>query len=206
MKKVKQLGLLAMLILAANVFQSCIGGKYFITTVKLDQVESPENAKEQFGETKIVEVENGYKYEDDLINIIWKVSRKEFKFDITNKTNHSMKINWDDISYVDINGRVGRVMHSGVKYNEKNNSQPPTTIPRGASLSDLLLPTDNVSFVSTRDGGYWSEEVLVNPSSAEDIPLYIGKTMQIAMPISIENVQNDYIFIFKITNIEEHQY
>lgn len=35
-------------------------------------------------------------------------------------------------------------MHSGVKYTDRNNSQPATSIPKGASLSDILLPTDNV--------------------------------------------------------------
>ncbi len=175
--------------------------------IGLLEVESPADAKLQFGETKVVsfneEGKNKYKYEDDYIDIIWYAGAQQFYFVLKNKTNHSIKINWDDISYVDINGQVGRVMHSGVKYNEKNNSQPATTIPKGASISDILLPTDNVYLsLST-----WQQQNLI-PSLYKtkqelktSAPGYVGKTMKIFMPILIENVQNDYTFTFIVEKL-----
>lgn len=167
--------------------------------VNLSSVESPENAKVQFGETKVVTFTDGdkqkYRYEDDYINIVWFVGYKSLDFSLTNKTSHTIKINWDDISYVDVSGNVGRVMHSGVKYTDRNNSQPATSIPKNATISDLLLPTDNVYYQSGQYGG-WRELPLIpsvyNNGGAE------GKTMTILMPIMIENVQNDYTFEFVI--------
>ena len=104
----------------AFIAQSC--GTMMQTSkyvVNLSAVESPENARVQFGETKVVTFTDGdkqkYRYEDDYINIVWFMGYKEFDFSLTNKSDHTIKINWDDISYVDINGNVGRVMHSGVK-------------------------------------------------------------------------------------------
>ena len=96
-------------------------------SVGLSSVESPADAKQQFGETKVVSFtdEQGidkYRYEDDFIEVIWYVSATQFNFDLKNKSGHTIKINWDDISYVDINGSAGRVMHAGVKFAEKNNS------------------------------------------------------------------------------------
>jgi hypothetical protein len=97
-------------------------------------------------------------------------------------------------------------MHTGVKYNERNNSQPATTIPKGASLSDLLLPTENVYFTSGQYGG-WNERLLIpsiysTPEAfANGASNYVGKTMRILMPIMIENVQNDYTFEFKIDKL-----
>ena len=179
------------------VAQSCSSmlqaSKY---VVNLSSVESPENAKIQFGETKVVSFNEGnqqkYRYEDDYINIVWYVGHKNFDFSLTNKTDHTIKINWDDISYVDITGNVGRVMHSGVKYIDKNNSQPATSIPRKASITDILLPTDNVHWGSSD----WVIRPLIpyeyDRGGAE------GKTMSILMPIMIENVQNDYTFEFVI--------
>ena len=74
-------------------------------SVGLSSVESPANAKQQFGETKVVDFKDGevnkYRYEDDYIEIVWFVSSKQFNFELKNKTTHSMKINWDDISFVD---------------------------------------------------------------------------------------------------------
>ncbi len=191
----------AAVVCCAFIAQSC--GTMMQTSkyvVNLSAVESPENAKVQFGETKVVTFKDGdvqkYRYEDDFINIVWFVGYKEFDFSLTNKSDHTIKINWDDISYVDINGNVGRVMHSGVKYIDRNISQPATSIPKRASITDLLMPTENVYYVSGQYGG-WRESPLIpasyNQGGAE------GKTMTILMPIMIENVQNDYTFEFVIS-------
>lgn len=191
---------------------SCGSLKNYVASysVGLATVESPADAKQQFGETKVVTFdENGinkYRYEDDYINIVWYVDSKQFNFKLTNKSGHSMKINWDDVSYVDTKGQAGRVMHSGVKYTERNNSQPATTIPKGATISDLLLPTDNVYFVSGQYGG-WRENYLLpcvyHTAEAfnNEASNMVGKTMTIMMPIMIENIQNDYTFTFNIDRL-----
>ena len=203
---------LAFISLIGMMFTSCGFLKSYTANydVTLASVESPSDAKRQFGETKVVTFQEGdvnkYRYEDDYIDIVWFVGRTEFNFKLTNKSNHTIKLNWDDISYVDCNGSTGRVMHSGVKYNERNNSQPATTIPRGASITDILLPTDNVYFTSGKYGG-WNERLLIpsiyikKEEFAAGAPAYVGKTMKILMPIMIENVQNDYTFEFSIASL-----
>ena len=191
---------------------SCGAFKNYIASysVGLSSVESPADAKQQFGETKVVtfneEGVSKYRYEDDYINIVWYVGLKQFNFTLNNKSGHSLKINWDDISFVDTEGQVGRVMHSGVKYTERNNSQPATTVPKGASISDILLPTENVYFVSGQYGG-WRENYLLpcvyqTPEAFNaGASSLVGKTMTIMMPIMIENVQNDYTFTFNIDKL-----
>ena len=193
-----------------SLIASSCGLKSYIArySVSLASVESPTDAKQSFGDTKIVTLNddniNKYRYEDDFIEITWVVSSKEFTFVLKNKSEHTLKINWDDISYVNTNGEVGRVMHTGVKYSERNSSQPSTSIPRGATISDLLLPTDNVYY--SQYGG-WSEKYLIPCvyNKQEDkksfAPLLINKTMSIMMPIMIENIQNDYVFIFNIDKL-----
>ena len=188
---------------------SCGVFKNYIATysVGLSSVESPSNAKQQFGETKVVNFKDEdiskYRYEDDYIDIVWYVGSKQFNFEMKNKSEHTLKINWDDVSFVDISGETGRVMHAGIKYTDRHNSMAPTTIPRNAKISDLILPSDNVYYVSGEYGG-WREKYLipcVYSSDAErnsGAPVYVGKKMLILMPIVIENVQNDYIFEFTI--------
>ena len=193
------------------LMQSC-GSLYTASyLVGLSSVESPADAKQQFGETKVVSFtdEKGidkYRYEDDYIEVVWYVSAKQFNFDLKNKSGHTIKINWDDISYVNVTGKAGRVMHAGVKYAEKNNSQPATTIPKNATISDVLIPTDNVYFISGTYGGwnklnlipsiYQSQEAL-----NENAGKYVGQKMTILMPILIENIQNDYTFEFNIDKL-----
>lgn len=208
MKKVN----LFLLVFTAFMLTSCGAFKNYIASysVGLSSVESPADAKQQFGETKVVtfneEGVSKYRYEDDYINIVWYVGLKQFNFTLNNKSGHSLKINWDDISFVDTKGQVGRVMHSGVKYSERNNSQPATTVPKGASISDILLPTENVYFVSGQYGG-WRENYLLpcvyqTPEAFNaGASSLVGKTMTIMMPIMIENVQNDYTFTFNIDKL-----
>ena len=201
-----------LLAFAAFMLTSCGAFKNYIASysVGLSSVESPADAKQQFGETKVVtfneEGVSKYRYEDDYINIVWYVGLKQFNFTLNNKSGHRLKINWDDISFVDTEGQVGRVMHSGVKYTERNNSQPATTVPKGASISDILLPTENVYFVSGQYGG-WRENYLLpcvyqTPEAFNaGASSLVGKTMTIMMPIMIENVQNDYTFTFNIEKL-----
>lgn len=192
------------------LMQSCgaLKSYYANYSIGLSSVESPANAKQQFGETKVVNFKDGeiskYRYEDDYINIVWYVSQTHFNFDLTNKSGHTIKINWDDVSYVDIDGKVGRVMHAGVKYVDRNSSQPATTIPKNATISDLLTPTDNV-YYSNYIG--WTESRLIpsyySTQESLDIsaPGYVGKKMTILMPIMIENIQNDYVFEFSVDEL-----
>ncbi|WP_195653184.1 hypothetical protein [Bacteroides cellulosilyticus] len=194
------------------MLSSCGAFKSYVATysVGLSSVESPADAKQQFGETKVVNFKDGevnkYRYEDNYIEIVWYVSGKQFNFDLKNKSGHTLKINWDDISYVNCDGKTGRIMHSGVKYTDRNSSQPSSTVPKGASLSDILLPTDNVYFVSGQYGG-WREKYLIpcvyNDAATREAEAskYVGKKMTIMMPIMIENVQNDYTFVFNIDEL-----
>ena len=202
------------ILMCAGVFMltSCGMLKSYVAdySVGLSAVESPADAKQQFGETKVVTFdEDGiskYRYEDDYINIVWYVGTKQFNFSLTNKSGHTLKINWDDVSYVDTDGKVGRVMHSGVKYVDRNNSQPATTVPKGATISDILLPTDNVYYVSGQYGR-WRESYLFPRSYStpeafnSSASTYVGKKMIVMMPIMIENVQNDYTFTFNIDKL-----
>lgn len=194
------------------LMQSCGLTSYMASySVGLSSVESPADAKQQFGETKVVSFtdEKGidkYRYEDDYIEVVWYVSAKKFNFDLKNKSGHTIKINWDDISYVDVTGKAGRVMHAGVKYAEKNSSQPATTIPKNATISDVLIPTDNVYYISGAYGG-WNERNLIpsfyqsQEALNENAGKYVGQKMTILMPIVIENVQNDYTFEFNIDKL-----
>lgn len=208
MKKISLLSIVA----ACMLLCSCGAFKNYVASysVGLTAVESPADAKQQFGETKVVTFDEGginkYRYEDDYIDIVWYVGSKQFNFTLKNKSGHTLKINWDDVSYVDVKGQVGRVMHAGVKYTERNSSQPATTVPKNASISDLLLPTENVYYVSGQYGG-WRESYLVpcvfkTPEAFNaEAPSLVGKTMTIMMPIMIENVQNDYTFTFNIDKL-----
>lgn len=209
MKKTIITAMLAMIMASCGTMKTNYYAKYDIALI---EVESPENAKVEYGETKVVTIEeegvSKYVYEDDYMRIAWHVDLKMFHFVLTNKTKHSIKIDWDDISYVDIHGRACRVIHSDIKYNEKSNDQAPTTIPRRASITDLILPADNVKYYEYVG---WLTHFLfpMHYTSQTELntiaPTYVDREMSILIPIEIEGVRNEYMFIFKVATFLGNQ-
>lgn len=199
----------SILLMMSAVMTSCGFGNYLTYNVGLSNVEAPADVREQYGETKIVSLDvdgkTNYRYEDDYIDISWYVGLTQFAFDLKNKSQYSIKIPWDDVTYINVYGEVGRVMHSGVKYVDRNNSQPASVVPKGARMSDIVMPTDNVYYVSGQYGG-WREGRLFNfPIDRNNIDVskqaYIGKTVKILFPVIIEGVKNEYVFEFRINDI-----
>ena len=96
--------------------------------IELVAVDCPAQAKDRYGDasTRKMETSNGSvnQVEDQFVKIIWSPPFKEFSFELLNKTEHSLKLPWDEAAYVDISGQSHRVMHSGVKFSNRNASQP----------------------------------------------------------------------------------
>lgn len=175
--------------------------------VELQNVERPENAKERYSESKIVNFEEEgktkYSYEDDMIKIVWLPLSTQFGFTLQNKTDHSIKIIWDEAVYVDPNGSSGRVMHAGVKYIDRNNPQPPTVIVKNANIDDMIVPTDNIYYVSGQYGGWRTKPMLPNRANTQEelnalTQQYIGKEVRVLLPLEIQGTVNEYIFTFKV--------
>ena len=185
--------------------------------VSLSSVESPENAKEQFGGTKIVKLTesqgdesiNKYQYEDQYIQITWLYATNQLDFELVNKSDYTLKINWDDIAYMDAGGNVSRIMHKGVKYSERESSQGSISIPKGGRLSDTVIPTSNVSFLSAGSYSRWYQKSLIpcyydNKAAMQaDIAkgTWMGATIKVMFPIEIEGVKNDYSFEFRVDGV-----
>lgn len=140
-----------------------------------------------------------YVYENDAIKLAWTNTRSQFEFIFYNKFDSSIKINWDDLSYINYEGQSCRIIHKGIKYTDKSAPQASTVIPKNSYIDDLILPVDNIFY---RDG--WHEENLVPSISQDKASLlkssegFIGKNVQIIFPIQIKNVIYEYIFTFNV--------
>jgi hypothetical protein len=138
-----------------------------------------------------------------MIKIFFIKIYKKFGFTLQNKTDHSIKIIWDEAVYVDPNGSSGRVMHAGVKYIDRNNPQPPTVIVKNANIDDMIVPTDNIYYVSGQYGGWRTKPMLPNRANTQEelnalTQQYIGKEVRVLLPLEIQGTVNEYIFTFKV--------
>jgi hypothetical protein len=204
-----------LLVLLATVFTltGCVGGqrKTVIYDINLREVERPADAKQRYGEPKIIRLEeegkSDYSFEDQMIKIAWLPTASQFSFNLTNKTSRSLKIVWDEAVFVDQTGNSKKIMHNGVKYIDKNSSQPSSVVVRGATISEMIIPTDNVHFTSGQYGGWTVKPIFPNYSNnngafheeiTDSIKNVVGKKVQILLPIKNEDVVSEYVFIFSI--------
>ena len=182
----------------------------------LVQIDRPEATKERYGAVVTIRPESGnkYVYEDGLFRGIFYATSSRINFEITNKTDHSLKIIWNEAAFIDVNGQSDRVAHSGVKYADVSGPQPPSVVPRQTSLSDFALPSDRIYYRSgpSYEGGGWKELGLVLPTSdkvvaADSVGVRTfrakvesnkGRRFGLLLPIEIEGVVNEYTFWFKV--------
>lgn len=222
--KLKQNFFLLLMLSIIALMTSCGTSKIYMARydVGLTSVETPSDAKDPYGELKITKVEdqttdeknnllliNRYEYSDKYIGITWTYNTTQFEFELKNLSGHTIRINWDDVTFMDYSGNISRVMHKGVKYVERENPQGSISIPNGGILQDIIVPNSNVYFskgISGYTPSQWKQAAIIpcyfnNKEDMENAILneiWIGKTVRILFPMEIEGVKNDYTFEFTV--------
>jgi hypothetical protein len=134
-------------------------------------------------------------FEDQAIRIRFTLSETQIGLLLQNKMTSPIKIDWNTVSYMDITGLAHSVMHTGVRYIERDRPQVATIIPPEAMIEDAIVPSDHISYTPGSGGG-WSSRPLF-PALAET-DLYIGKTFSVFMPLELEGSVKNYSFTFRI--------
>jgi hypothetical protein len=147
-------------------------------------------------------------YEDSIIKIDWDYASTQICFELTNKSDQTLKIIWDEASFISLENESSRVFHSGVKYINRENPQPSTSVYKKTILSDLIAPTSYTRYVSGQYGGWRSDPLIpvqqsVFSSKIEYIEGLLGLTMRVILPIKIEDKLIEYAFSFRTEFIEK---
>jgi len=103
-------------------------------------------------------------------------------------------INWNQVSFIDIARNSQRVTHEGVKYADRNDSMPATTVPPTATVKDIILPTNLVSYDS--QAGDWVTKKLF-PDGPESRN-YGGQKVSVFMPVTVRGSLKNYVFTFGV--------
>lgn len=195
----------------------------------LERVEKPLDSSKRYGEITTIQDEGltKFSFKDNTIAALTFCMDDKFVFKLDNISDHSIKILWDDASYVDMNGVTSKIMHTTIKYSERSNHQTPTTIISGASLLDCALPINNVYLDETLNTKHinhksyshtlglftmtttyltvedeWKTRPLI-PTGFETQSL-TGKKLRLMLPIEVKGVVNEYTFIFNIESEYTH--
>lgn len=190
-------------------FEDAYEGRYKTELIK---VEKPENANVRYGKTEII-TDDGvekYTFKDDIINIIIFGDQEQFNFILKNVSSHSLKVIWDEASFVGLDGTTSKIKHTGTKYTQPEQSQPATTILNNAKLEDFAFPANNISYKGNPAFNYATDNKALEgawkikpmlPQIFEGTK--IGE-IRLMLPIQIKDVVNEYTFVFNVYYVFDH--
>lgn len=135
-------------------------------------------------------------FEDESLSIQWQFTGSKLLFELRNKTDNPISIDWNQVSYVDSEGNAKKITHDGVKYANRTDPQPVTTLPPSAKIQDVIIPVDNVRYV---EGFGWTTGSLF--PIGEEGRLYKGKNFSVFFPLEINGTKKNYSFKFQILDV-----
>jgi len=170
--------------------------------LRLREVARPSAAAQQFGPQQVTPIadSSGYVFEDGLVRVEWQPHPTSINVTIHNRTEHTIRVLWDNAAFVDKDGRSNRVMHAGVPFAVRDQPQAPSVIVRGGRLEDVIIPTEYVTLTASS----WTQIPFFGVRSRGEAAAdstgksFVGRRVQVLLPLEIQGVQNDYIFTFEI--------
>lgn len=180
-----------------DAFKGDDSGRFFAS---LSKVEKPSNAAVRYGSTTTITDKDitKFSYVDNFIDITIFASTDQFHFVLRNVSDNTIKVVWNEAVFVDVDGSTSKVMHSGVKYSQREGDQPASTIIKGAKLEDLAAPTANVYYSDVLKE--WTSYSLYRNADKKAE----GQTIRLMLPIQVKEVINEYIFEFGLNYVYDH--
>ena len=158
----------------------------------ISSVQKPKSSK--FTKGELVKTDDGMVYTDNQISLIVIPQEDRFFFSINNKSQGNIEIEWDKIIYINENNHSSRVIHSGIKYADRNSPQVPSLVASKTSINDAIIPADNIYLSSV--SYEWRISSLLRNSKTNGS--YDGQNVKINLPIKINGVSYEYIIVYDI--------
>lgn len=194
----------ALLILAS----ACAGTLYKPAyDMRLESVERPANATQRYGPVVVSVVGDSSVFEDGMIRLAAVVGFSQVGLLIQNKSEHAVRVKWSEAAFVGFDGQASPIMHDGTRYIECKEEKAASVIPRGASLTDFVVPCSHVFYREAAFAvapGWVSRPILVDTlAAAADTAKVgqfarekVGRRLQLLVPIEIQGTTNEYVLNF----------
>ena len=166
----------------------------------LSKVEKPANQSIRYGKTITLTDKgvNKYNYIDNVIDITLLTTSKQFVFSIKNLSPNTIRIIWDEAAFIDTDGATSKIIHKGIQFIKREESQPPTSIIKNAKLEDIIIPTNKIYFSNISNE--WNNHSLFSNVDKNSN----NQTIRLMLPIEIKGVTNEYIFEFSVNYVYDN--
>jgi hypothetical protein len=143
------------------------------------------------------------RYRDKVVDVSITPGDHRFSLSITNLSQKPLKILWQQAQYIDYQNRQHRVVHSGIKPQDRNSLIPPQEIPAGGKLEQDFVPVSAI-FYSPEKRSYDTRPLFPVDS---DLALALkGRTFSIFLPLEIDRaIIPDYSFRFQVVEAIKEQ-
>lgn len=146
---------------------------------------------------------NGIRFEDDLLIVEFgDVVLKTINAKITNKSEKTIRLIWDEAVYIDNNRKVSRAIHTDVLAIDRQKTIIPTVIPAGTYVEIRIVPEENIYWCSSSSqysSSGWRIRNLFTPSPGNSLREFSGERFAIIVPVEVGEEIIEYRFEFEIT-------
>jgi len=146
--------------------------------------------------------------EDQLVKIDWRVASDRVEFALTNKSDDVLKINWNEVTYVDATNVSHKTFHQGIRIAGRNEDQPASLVVGGTTIKDAIIPTDNA--IATEHGWFFIPllpHAHKGHSKAEtqafkaEARTHVGKTLKVLLPLEQGGKSYEYLYTFRAEDV-----
>jgi hypothetical protein len=119
-----------------------------------------------------------------------------------NKSEGPIEIAWEQSAYINERSESSRLIHSNIRFMNKEQAQPNTVIPPNAKVSEMVFPSDHINSSSEK----WTQKPLLPyplrlDSNVEQIDQLVGKEIRLFMRFIVNEKKVDRTFSLKIIGI-----
>src|SRR5262245_42500618 len=139
-----------------------------------------------------------FAFRDRDLSFSFRPSPNVLYFQVENLQGRPVQIDWDRSTFVDPNGRTGKVGHQSTRWRDRYTTQTFTQVPAQQRYSDYVFALDDLL-----DPGADAEVQLRRPLLPEDTsaPTYAGKSFGVDLVFVIENQPRTYTFRFVVVSV-----
>ncbi len=142
-------------------------------------------------------VSDTLQFRDSTVAVSFTVSDQSFQFRFENLTAQNVKILWERAEYTDVNRQAHRLMHSGIRFQDRNNPIPDQTVPPRAAVQEAVIPISKVYILQQKKTYDIRPLFVLDNDGAAGLK---GKTINLLIPVEVNRAIIPYNFKIEITD------
>lgn len=142
-------------------------------------------------------------YEDNTMSVRWQKGEDRIYMALHNKSDKSIRIHWDESSWVGVDGMAEKINPLGSQKADKIGGKNETVIPSHSRITEMILPASllyyddclgwKTKYLLSYHAKYEKDAADLNHSMAD-------KTVKILLMVAQGDMQLEYNFTFKLSN------